>query len=490
MQANVKYLKTLIKRQKSLQKAIKRLNLTSKFSKIGFVLAVAGSAVGLGNAWKFPTLVGQNGGSAFVLLYFILTLCVGFVVFLAELSIGKLSEKDPVNAYKNLAPKHKKAWAFAGWTMIGAILIVSFYSVVIGWIVRYFVASFGELPADIDASRAAFESLRGDEMLTQFLCFAFVFFFVFWVVSKGIKSGIERLNVYMMPTLFVLLCLMLCYAAFMDGFTGAVRFLFVPNFSALSLDSILMALGLALFSLSLGVGTIMTYSASLPDRTNFITSTVSIICINILIGLMMGLVVFTFVFEFGADPTQQGPGLIFVSLMTLFAKLGIVGNVLAAAFFLSLFFAGVTSAVSMIEPFAFYLINTFKFSRKKALAYIGVVVFLLGSLCILSYISATSEALAFFGKSFFDCLDFLSSNIIMPVGAICAAIFVGWVLKKQALQILFKPYMRGIYFEIWYFALRFVAPLAIIFVGLNQIFPEFYKKIFVSVYALGVYLFY
>lgn len=451
--------------------------MSSKFSKIGFVLAVAGSAVGLGNAWKFPTLVGSNGGSAFVLLYFVLTLCVGFVIFLAELSIGKLSEKDPVNAYKNLAPKHKNAWSLAGWTMIGAIFIVCFYSVVIGWIVRYFVASFGELPADIGASKQAFEHLLGNEALTQFLCFSFVFLFVFWVVSKGIKSGIERLNVYMMPTLFVLLCLMLIYASFMDGFSGAARFLFVPNFSALSLESILSALGLAFFSLSLGVGTIMTYSASLPDRTNFITSTMWIICINIFIGLMMGLVVFTFVFEFGADPTQQGPGLIFVSLMTLFAKLGIVGNVLAAVFFLSLFFAGVTSAVSMIEPFTFYLINTFKFSRKKALAYIGVVVFVLGNMCIFSYISATSEALTFFGKSFFDCLDYLSSNIIMPIGGICAATFVGWVLKKEALQILFKPYMSGIWFEIWYFFLRFVAPLAIIFVGLNQLFPEFSKGI-------------
>lgn len=457
--------------------------MNSKFSKIGFVLAVAGSAVGLGNAWKFPTLVGQNGGSAFVLIYLLLTLGVGFVIFLAELSIGKLSEKDPVNAYKSLAPTHKRAWSLAGWAMIGAIIIVSFYSVVIGWIVRYFVVSFGELPADIAQSKQAFEHLLTQEVLVQMLCFAFVFFFVFWVVSKGIKSGIERLNVYMMPTLFVLLCLMLGYAAFMDGFFDAVRFLFVPNFSALSLDSILSALGLAFFSLSLGVGTIITYSASLPERTNFIASTIYIIIINILIGLMMGLIVFTFIFEFGADPTQQGPGLIFVSLMTLFAKLGVVGNVLAAAFFLSLFFAGITSAVSMIEPFAFYLINTFEFSRQKALFYIGLVVFALGTLCVLSFISATSGALTLFGKSFFDCLDYLSSNIIMPISGICAAIFVGFVLKKRALQILFAPYMSGIWFEIWYFFLRFIAPVAIVLVALNQLFPQILAR-FLAIFGV------
>ena len=434
------------------------------------MLAVAGSAVGLGNAWKFPTLVGQNGGSAFVLIYLLLTLGVGFVIFLAELSIGKLSEKDPVNAYKSLAPTHKRAWSLAGWAMIGAIIIVSFYSVVIGWIVRYFVVSFGELPADIAQSKQAFEHLLTQEVLVQMLCFAFVFLFVFWVVSKGIKSGIERLNVYMMPTLFVLLCLMLGYAAFMDGFFDAVRFLFVPNFSALSLDSILSALGLAFFSLSLGVGTIITYSASLPERTNFIASTIYIIIINILIGLMMGLIVFTFIFEFGADPTQQGPGLIFVSLMTLFAKLGVVGNVLAAVFFLSLFFAGITSAVSMIEPLVFYLTTRHGFSRLKALCFIGVFVLFLGVLCLLSLNANFAQSLNFGGKSFFELLDFFASNVILPLGVFVSAIFVGFFVDTKRLYKLFSRFMSKKAFKVWLFSLRFICPLLILAVAVYQLF--------------------
>ena len=434
------------------------------------MLAVAGSAVGLGNAWKFPTLVGQNGGSAFVLIYLLLTLGVGFVIFLAELSIGKLSEKDPVNAYKSLAPTHKRAWSLAGWAMIGAIIIVSFYSVVIGWIVRYFVVSFGELPADIAQSKQAFEHLLTQEVLVQMLCFAFVFLFVFWVVSKGIKSGIERLNVYMMPTLFVLLCLMLGYAAFMDGFFDAVRFLFVPNFSALSLDSILSALGLAFFSLSLGVGTIITYSASLPERTNFIASTIYIIIINILIGLMMGLIVFTFIFEFGADPTQQGPGLIFVSLMTLFAKLGVVGNVLAAVFFLSLFFAGITSAVSMIEPLVFYLTTRHGFSRLKALCFIGVFVLFLGVLCLLSLNANFAQGLNFGGKSFFELLDFFASNIILPLGVFVSTIFVGFFVDTKRLYKLFSRFMSKKAFKVWLFSLRFICPLLILAVAVYQLF--------------------
>ncbi|NDJ27016.1 sodium-dependent transporter [Campylobacter sp. MIT 12-8780] len=444
--------------------------MNSKFSKIGFVLAVAGSAVGLGNAWKFPTLVGQNGGSAFILLYLFLTLCVGFVVFLAELSIGKLSEKDPVNAYKTLAPEGKKAWALAGFTMLGAILLVSFYSLVIAWIVKYALFSAVTLPSDIQSSTSYFEELVGNSPWLQLVCFTFVFLLVFYVVSKGVKNGIERLNVWMMPSLFILLVLMLFYALSKDGSFQAFEFLLKPDFSKISVASILDALGLAFFSLSLGVGTIITYSASLPDRTNFITSTLSIIFINILIGLMMGLIVFTFIFEFGADPTQQGPGLIFISLATLFAKLGVVGNILAVCFFVSLFFAGITSAISMIEPFAFYLINTFKFSRLKALVYIGVFVYILGILCILSSNQAT--AFTFFGnKSFFDVLDYLVQNIIMPIGGLCAAIFVGFVVKKEALQILFAPCMNSFFFELWYFFLRFIVPFIIILIAINSIYP-------------------
>lgn len=441
--------------------------MSSKFSKIGFILAVAGSAVGLGNAWKFPTLVGQSGGSAFILLYIILTLGVGFVIFLAELSIGKISEKDPVNAYKNLAPSNKKAWSLAGFTMIGAILIVSFYTLVIGWILKYTYLSFiGQLPQSIETSDQQFNFLIHYDFLSQFICFTLVFLVVFYVVSKGVKSGIEKLNVWMMPALFILLILMLIYALNKNGFTQAAKFLFIPDFSKINVSNVLEALALAFFSLSLGVGTIITYSASLPDRTNFITSTLNIIFINVLVGLLMGLVVFTFIFEFGYNPNQQGPGLVFISLANLFEKLGLIGHIFGAAFFISLIFAGVTSAVSMIEPFAFYLINTFNMSRKKALFLIGIVVYILGILCIVSSLDVTEFKI--FGFSFFDFLNDLSSKIIMPLGGIIVAIFVGFVMKKEALQILFGPYMKGIFFEIWYIFLRYISPLAVIVVMISS----------------------
>ena len=444
--------------------------INEKFSKIGFVLAMAGSAVGLGNAWKFPTMVGNNGGSAFIVLYLVLTFCVAFVAFLAELSIGKIGESDVVSSIYKLAPKHKRAWSLSGFFMIGAVLIASFYMVVIGWILKYIYLSFGKLPVTNEQAGAEFDSLLTNDAFSAILCFSIVFLIVFFAVSKGIKSGIERLNVWMMPSLFILLFGMLCYSLTMnDGFMKAAKFLFVPNFDAISADTFLQALGLAFFSLSMGVGVIPTYAANLPERTNLIKSTLSIIFINILIGIMMGLVVFTFIFAYGGDTTQGGPGLIFVSLATLFAKLGLIGSVMAVAFFVSLLFAGVTSAVSMIEPFAYYLVRKFDFTRKKALVYIGILVYVLGIACVLSYYKPTAQNFSVFGKPMFDALDYLTSNIMMPIGAIIFSAFVGWVLKKDGLFFLFGDFMGKFWFEIWYFALRFLAPIAIFIIMIYQI---------------------
>ncbi|PPB67017.1 sodium-dependent transporter [Campylobacter hyointestinalis] len=453
--------------------------MIEKFSKIGFVLAMAGSAVGLGNAWKFPTMVGNNGGSAFILLYIVLTLGIAVVVFLAELSIGKLGESDLVSSLHKLAPNHKKQWSLAGFFMITAVLIASFYMIVIGWILKYTFMSFGSLPKDAASAGETFGNLVTNDLLSVFICFSIVFLIVFYVVSKGIKSGIEKLNLWMMPSLFVLLILLLLYAIFESGrFGDALSFIFIPDFSKiLNPTIILQALGLAFFSMSMGVGTVSTYAASLPDGTNLVKSTFSIVFINILIGIMMGLVVFSFIPIVDGQPASEGAGLIFVSLASLFAQMGLVGNFLAVLFFVSLLFAGITSAVSMIEPFTLYLINKFKFTRKKALITIGIVVYILGLFCIFSYYGTTSNLFSLPKEllntqkpiPFFDVLDFMTSNVLMPLGAITFSIFVGWVLKREGIYILFSGFMSKNVFEIWYFTLRFVAPMAILAIGVYQL---------------------
>ncbi|MSN95996.1 sodium-dependent transporter [Campylobacter sp. FMV-PI01] len=444
--------------------------MNEKFSKIGFILAVAGSAVGLGNAWKFPTLVGTNGGSAFIVLYLILTFLVSFIIFLGEIAIGKISEKDPVNAYKTLAPKYKNGWKFAGVCILGAILIFSFYSVIMGWILKYVISSINYLPSDIESSKKIFQNLLSSDLGVIMFYYTICVVISFYVVSKGVKSGIERLNVWMMPALFVFLVLMLFYSMSMEGFAKSAEFMLKPNFSALNKDSVLQALGLAFFTLSLGVGTIITYAASLPDKTNLVTSSISIVFINILIGVMMGLIVFTFIFEFNADPTQQGPGLVFISLTTLFAKLGIAGHIFAVAFFVSLLFAALTSAVSMIEPSVVFLMNSYKFSRKKALLLIFIFVYIMGIGCILSYQANTASSFTFFNKPLFDLLDYFTSNLLMPISGIIVSIFVGFIMKRDSIYVLFGKYMSKDVFAIWYFLLRFIAPAAVLYIMINQLF--------------------
>ncbi|MBN7287486.1 MULTISPECIES: sodium-dependent transporter [Campylobacter] len=441
-----------------------------QFSKIGYVLAVAGSAVGLGNAWKFPYMVGENGGSAFVLLYLVICFLVGVPIFMAELSIGKLSESDSVNAFRKLADKHKNLWQYVGiLAMVTAAIISCYYIVIIGWVIKYFFLSFSSLPSDIESSKAIFNELITKDAGEQTICFIAAFALCFYVLSKGVKSGIEKLNVWMMPSLFIMLLIMLGYSATMDGFVASAKFLLVPDFSKISINSLLLALGLAFWTLSLGMAAIITYSASLSDDTNLSTSTISVVLINITLAIMMGLVIFTFIFEFNATPAQ-GPGLVFISLPTLFAKLGFAGNVLAVAFFVALIFAGITSAISIVEPFVFFLIREYSISRKKALTIVGAGVFVVGLMCVFANIENIGDKILFFGKNFFDFLDFTSSNVLLPISGILEAIFVGYFMKRKALYTLFSPYMSDWVFNVWYFLLRFVAPICVFCVMMNSLF--------------------
>ena len=441
-----------------------------QFSKIGYVLAVAGSAVGLGNAWKFPYMVGENGGSAFVLLYLVICFLVGVPIFMAELSIGKLSESDSVNAFRKLADKHKNLWQYVGiLAMVTAAIISCYYIVIIGWVIKYFFLSFSSLPSDIESSKAIFNELITKDAGEQTICFIAAFALCFYVLSKGVKSGIEKLNVWMMPSLFIMLLIMLGYSATMDGFVASAKFLLVPDFSKISINSLLLALGLAFWTLSLGMAAIITYSASLSDDTNLSTSTISVVLINITLAIMMGLVIFTFIFEFDATPAQ-GPGLVFISLPTLFAKLGFAGNILAVAFFVALIFAGITSAISIVEPFVFFLIREYSISRKKALTIVGAGVFVVGLMCVFANIENIGDKILFFGKNFFDFLDFTASNVLLPISGILEAIFVGYFMKRKALYTLFSPYMSDLVFNVWYFLLRFVAPICVFCVMMNSLF--------------------
>ncbi|MGG7074288.1 sodium-dependent transporter [Campylobacter sp. 9BO] len=434
--------------------------MNDKFSRLGFILSIVGAAIGLGNAWKFPYMVGSNGGSAFVLVYLVFAIVVGLSIFFAEISMGRLAKTDPVNSFRMLAPSNKRVWGFAGVMMITGIFVASFYTLIIGWVAKYALNSFFELPADIQISSAQFGAFISAGAGEQILYFTLAFFAYFFVLAKGIKGGIESINLLLIPTLFVLILLMLVFSTTMDGFKKALEFLLVPDFSKLTAESIFMALGLAFFTMCVGIGAIVTYSANMNDSTNLFTSSLYVVALNIIISITIGLVIFTFVFEFDAQPSQ-GVGLAFISLPTLFAKFGEIGHFLCFTFFIALVFAGLTSAVSMVEPFIFFLEREFGLSRLKAISIVGAVVYVLGILCALSNVDGFKEGLTFFERGFFDWLDYIASNVMLPLGGIVFCVFVGYIIKREDLEDVFLKYMGRAIFEIWYFLLRFVAPVCV-----------------------------
>lgn len=443
-----------------------------KFSKLGYILAMAGSAIGLGNAWKFPTMTGNHGGFAFIFLYFVLTILIACVAFLAEAGIGRLSGKDTPKALIELAPKGQRFWGLGGFFMITALLIASFYLVVIGWILYYACLSIGGLPASTDEAGKLFDSLIKNNLTSVLSCYFAVLFITFYTVSRGIKEGIEKLNFILMPSLFILLIVILIYSFTFNGsgFSGAVSFIFTPDFSKiLDPELILAAMGLALFSLSLGVGTVSTYGASLGEDTNLFKSLLYIVGLNICMGILMGLVVFSFVQVAPGASASEGPGLIFVSLASLFGELGVVGSALGFMFFISLLFAGITSAVSMIEPAVRYFEDEKGISRIKSSTILGVLVFGLGVLCVLSFYEPTKESFAIFGKSIFGILDYATSNVLMPLGVLFFSIFAGWIMPKERFYTLFLNYAPKFAVDIWYFILRFILPILVVGIGIYRL---------------------
>ena len=406
-------------------------------------------------------MVGLNGGSAFVLLYLFLCLSLGLSLFLAEIALGKITKSDLATSYFTLARFKPNLCKLGGVFMLTGIFVLSFYLVILSLVFHYIFLSFS-LPNDIKEAGALFQNTISNDIFKSILCFSFCFFATIYVVSRGIINGIEKLNVVLMPALFVILLLMLGFSLTQDGFLKACEFLFKPDFSKLGLNSLLDALGLSLFTLCLGIGCISTYAASLNNETNILSSSLFVVFINLIIGLIMGLIVFTFIFTFGANPNESGAGLVFVSLTTLFAKLGLVGEILALSFFVALFFAGITSAVSMIEPFTFYLER--KMSRAKALVLIGAFVYIIGILALFGMA----------GKLSFDAfgmLDFLTSNIMLPLGVLFSSIYAGFLMKRYSFFKIFLPMFGKKLTKFYFVFLKFVTPIAIILILINNFYP-------------------
>ncbi|MFT9848796.1 sodium-dependent transporter [Aneurinibacillus sp. REN35] len=433
-------------------------------SKLGFILAAAGSAIGLGAIWKFPYVAGTSGGGAFFVLFLLFTVLVGLPLLLGEFVIGRSTQKEAITAYKTIAPD--SAWHWIGRLGVGAcFILLSFYSVVGGWILLYlFRGVTGQLIHETQAYDKLFGDIITDPIMSVGAQFLFILLTII-VVARGVQNGIEKANKYMMPALFILFIILIIRSLTLDGAAEGVAFFLQPDFSKLTSESILYAMGQSFFSLSVGVSVMVTYSSYLAKNESLPRSAVSIVGLNVLISLLAGLAIFPAVFSLGVAP-EAGPGLLFMVLPSVFAKIPLGGLFLTC--FLALFlFATLTSAFSMLEIIVASLAKGEASKRKKMTWLVGLAIFVVGIPSALSY--GVWSDITIFGKIIFDAADFLVSNILMPLGALLIAIFVPLKMKKEVLlaEISAGSTNGRRFFAVWLLLLRYVTPILIIIVFLD-----------------------
>lgn len=438
-------------------------------SHLGFILAAAGSAIGLGTLWKFPYVTGENGGGIFVLIYIFCTFFIGIPIFIAELILGRKAQRGAVGVFANLA-NNSAVWKTAGWLgVISSFLIMSFYSVLAGWGLNYVFMSLTQFYKNMTSEQisAVFDILASSADITLFWHFLFTVLTAA-VVYRGVRQGIEYWSRFMTIGLLVILVGMCLFAMTLDGFREGVNFIFYPDPARFKPSAAIQALGLSFFTLSLGQGIMLTYG-SYMRRSDDIPKTALIIGVMIvLISLLAGLMIFPIIFTFGFAP-EAGPGLVFKTLPVLFAKLP--GALFVSTAFFTLFvFTALTSAVALIEVVAANFTDLLGWSRQKAVLVVAVSCFIMGIPSALSNTNLLfSNWVAIYGKNFFGTIDDLVSLWLLPIGGLMIAIFTGWFLDKSISQEEFGAgtTMRWLW-RPWMFFMRWVAPIAIIFIILQQ----------------------
>ena len=433
-------------------------------SKFGFVMAAAGSAIGLGNIWKFPYVAGKNGGGSFLLIYLAIVATIGFSILMAELVIGRATQRNPVGALKRL--QGGKWWPLIGYAGIAtAFVILSYYIVVAGWTLAYIGKSATGLLATTDGAALGgmFTDFITDPLEPILYAGAFAALTV-WVVVGGVNQGLERSCRYLMPALLVLVIVLCIRSLTLDGAGAGWDFFTKPKWEDVTFHTVIEALGQAFFSLSLGMGTMMTYGSYISRDSDVVESGFTVVSLDTLIAVMAGVMILPAVFAFGMDPAA-GPGLTFVTLPRVFAQMT-GGVIFGPLFFILLAIAALTSSVSLLEVVTAYFVDERGWTRRNCTIAAGVVAFLL---CIPSSLSLGAWSdYTLFGKGFLDIMDFLATNLMLPIGGMAIALFAGWVVPKEMVAefCLSNPKLGGLA-KVWLFFIRFVSPIAILIVLLN-----------------------
>ncbi|WP_019612677.1 sodium-dependent transporter [Thioalkalivibrio sp. AKL7] len=437
-------------------------------TRLAFILAATGSAVGLGNIWRFPYIAGENGGGAFVLVYLGCILLIGLPVMMAEILLGRRGRQSPINTMSALAREEglTRAWGMIGWIgVLAGFLILSFYSVVAGWSLSYVFKSGtgGFLGLDADGSESMFGNMLADP--EALLAWHTIFMVMTaMVVARGVQSGLEKAVTILMPLLFVMLVVMVGYAMVEGQFLAGLEFLLYPDFSALSANAVLLAMGQAFFTLSLGMGAIMIYGSYLQSDASIARTSAAVVGADTLVAIMAGLAIFPIVLGAGLS-AEQGPGLIFVTLPLAFADMP-GGLYFGTMFFVLLVFAAWTSAISIIEPAVAFLVENLGLTRVMATAMIAIGAWFLGIGALLSLNVWSDYTL--FDMGILDLLDYVTANILLPLGGFLIAIFVGWRMTERSVQSELRL-KHPVLYQVWYFLVRFVAPVAILFVFLRAV---------------------
>ncbi|RFP07934.1 MULTISPECIES: sodium-dependent transporter [unclassified Duganella] len=447
---------------------VKRGGFSSSF---GVLAATLGSAVGLGNIWKFPYLTGANGGAGFLLIYLLATLVIGLPVMIAEITMGRAAKANPITALQNLSPKKGLPWWLVGVAgMAAAFLILSFYSEVVAWVFAYVFKAIGGsiLSSDRHVTEGAFSALIADPVQSLLWQWG-VLAFIGGILLMGVTKGIEGIAKKLMPILFLLLLVLCAVSLSLDKAVDGLAFLFRPDFSKITAGVILTAMGLAFFKLSLGMGTMMTYGSYFRDDQNIPQTTLRVMAADLCVSMLAGIAIFPAVFTFGFEPAA-GPALVFITIPAVFSQIP-GGQLLMIAFFVLASVAATGAMLSLMEVPVVILHERFGLSRAKATLLTIAGLMLLGSSCAL-----TNNVLAnfkLFGMNMFDLFDFVSSNVLLPLGGILLAVFVGWVWGAdkfgQALSNQGTLANRST-IRIIFFLLRYVSPVLILLVmlkGLN-----------------------
>lgn len=434
----------------------KRAHFATKF---GVLMATVGSAVGLGNIWRFPYQAGENGGGAFLITYALAVLLIGIPAMVAEFIVGRESHLNAVGAFKKLAPK--KAWGGIGYLgVLTGFIIDCYYCVVTGWTLYYlfFAASDNLLGLSVDQYSLMFSTYSSGVFPPIFALIS-VIIITSVIVSLGVQKGIETASKIMMPLLFLLLLALAVNSCLLEDSQTGLEFLFIPNWSEFTIDTILSAIGQAFFSLSLGMACLVTYSSYFTDDVNLIGTASKISVIDMGVAVLAGVIIFPAVFTFGMTP-EQGPGLVFKVLPNVFSQMPL-GYLWSLLFYALLFLAALTSFISITEVVVAYISEAFKISRVKSVILTGVSFTLLGSICSLSFGPLSGFTIA--DKNIFDSLDYLATNILLPLGGIFTSIFVGWRLDKKVIekQLNIKGKKGAAFLKVYIFSLRYIVPASV-----------------------------